>query len=244
MDAVYNCITYQHDLRLVGLAAVTSALASFTAISLLHHVQRSGAHMKRVWLAVSAISTGFGIWAAHFIAMLAFSPGEPTGYDIAVTALSLFAAILLTGAGLAVAVKSALGAGAWLGGAMVGWRHRGDALHRNGGVANPGADCLGSGLGPRIYCVWCPLWRRRAAGRIARRQDAMENPWRLIVERGDLQSSLHRDECCQDHLRSGDGPPWLRVAVRLPRNGRGTHELDYRCSRLWRRRDRDARSPA
>ena len=76
--------------------------------------------MRRAWLAVSAISTGFGVWATHFIAMLAFSPGVPTAYNIALTGLSLVAAILLTGAGLAVAVESIAGAGAWLGGAMVG----------------------------------------------------------------------------------------------------------------------------
>jgi NO-binding membrane sensor protein with MHYT domain len=76
--------------------------------------------MRRAWLAVSAISTGFGIWATHFIAMLAFSPGIPTAYNIALTGLSLIAAIFLTGAGLAVAVESIAGAGAWLGGAMVG----------------------------------------------------------------------------------------------------------------------------
>ena len=35
-----------------------------------------------MWLAVSAISTGFGIWATHFIAMLAFTPGIPSGYNI------------------------------------------------------------------------------------------------------------------------------------------------------------------
>jgi len=76
--------------------------------------------MRRVWLAVSAISTGFGIWATHFIAMLAFSPGIPSAYNIALTGLSLVAAIFLTGAGLAVAVESIAGAEAWLGGAMVG----------------------------------------------------------------------------------------------------------------------------
>ena len=52
--------------------------------------------------------------------MLAFSPGIPTAYNIALTALSLVAAILLTRAGLAVAVGSFAGAGARLGGAMVG----------------------------------------------------------------------------------------------------------------------------
>jgi diguanylate cyclase (GGDEF)-like protein/PAS domain S-box-containing protein len=76
--------------------------------------------MRAIWLAVSATSTGFGIWATHFIAMLAFSPGLPTAYNIVLTALSLVSAILLTGAGLAVAVISKWRAGAWLGGAIVG----------------------------------------------------------------------------------------------------------------------------
>ena len=78
------------------------ALASYTAISLLHHVRRSDDRMRRLWLTVSATCTGFGIWATHFIAMLAFSPGIP-GYNIALTGLSLVVAIFLTGVGLAVA---------------------------------------------------------------------------------------------------------------------------------------------
>ena len=120
MLTVYNCITSAHDLRLVGLAAVICALASFTAISLLHHVRRSTGHLQLIWLVVSATSTGFGIWATHFIAMLAFSPGIPSGYNIVLTIFSLIAAIFLTGAGLAVAVMANWRAGAWLGGAMVG----------------------------------------------------------------------------------------------------------------------------
>src|ERR1700730_2546527 len=203
MYAVFNCIAYEHDLRLVGLAAVICALASYTAISLLHHVRRSSAHMRRAWLAVSAISTGFGVWATHFIAMLAFSPGVPTAYNIGLTGLSLVAAILLTGAGLAVAVESIAGAGAWLGGAMVGG---GIAAmhHRNGGVRNPGANRLESELSGGVNWTGRAHWRRRAADRIARRQSEMENPWRVIVDCGDLQSPLHRDGRSQDHLRSGD----------------------------------------
>jgi NO-binding membrane sensor protein with MHYT domain len=85
MLTVYNCIVNEHDLRLVGLAALICALASFTAISLLHHVRRWSGHMRLVWLAISATSTGFGIWATHFIAMLAFSPGIPSAYDVMIT---------------------------------------------------------------------------------------------------------------------------------------------------------------
>jgi diguanylate cyclase (GGDEF)-like protein/PAS domain S-box-containing protein len=120
MMTVYDCIVTAHDLRLVGLAAVICALASFTAISLLHHVRGSAGQMRLIWLTVSATSTGFGIWATHFIAMLAFSPGLPTAYNIVLTVLSLIAAIFLTGAGLAVAAISKWRAAAWLGGAIVG----------------------------------------------------------------------------------------------------------------------------
>jgi diguanylate cyclase (GGDEF)-like protein/PAS domain S-box-containing protein len=122
MLTIYNCLVTEHDLRLVALAAVICALASYTAISLLHHVRKSAAGMQRVWLGVSAMSTGFGIWATHFIAMLAFTPGIPTAYNIALTGLSLIAAIVLTGIGLGVAVTAMAGPrwSTWLGGALVG----------------------------------------------------------------------------------------------------------------------------
>jgi diguanylate cyclase len=120
MLTVYNCVVHAHDLRLVGLAAVICLLASFTAISLLHHVRSSQGYMRTLWLAVSATSTGFGIWATHFIAMLAFSPGIPSAYNIALTFLSLVAAIVLTGAGLVVALNPKIPAAPWLGGAIVG----------------------------------------------------------------------------------------------------------------------------
>jgi diguanylate cyclase len=119
MYKIYDCIAYAHDLRLVGLAAVICVLASFTAINLLHHARKSHGHMRSVWLTVSAISTGFGIWATHFIAMLAFTPGIPSGYNITLTILSLVAAILLTGAGLGVALAPNWRHGPWIGGSIV-----------------------------------------------------------------------------------------------------------------------------
>jgi diguanylate cyclase len=119
MLKVYNCVAYAHDLKLVGLAAVICVLASLTAINLLRHARRSTGNMRTVWLAVSAISTGFGIWATHFVAMLAFTPGIPSGYNITLTALSLVAAILLTGVGLAASLIPNWRHGPWVGGAIV-----------------------------------------------------------------------------------------------------------------------------
>src|SRR5712675_479031 len=119
MFRIYNCVAYAHDLRLVGLAALVCVLASFAAINLLRHARKSHGDMRGLWLAVSAISTGFGIWATHFIAMLAFTPGIPSGYNIVLTILSLLAAILLTGAGLAVSLAPNWRHAPWIGGAIV-----------------------------------------------------------------------------------------------------------------------------
>ena len=119
MLRIYECIATAHDLRLVGLAAVVCILASYAAINLLRYAAKSQGRMRAVWLGVSAISTGFGIWATHFIAMLAFTPGIPSGYNILLTMLSLAAAILLTGAGLGISLTPNWRHGPWLGGAIV-----------------------------------------------------------------------------------------------------------------------------
>src|SRR3984893_1406620 len=120
MFKIYNCIANAHDLKLVALAALICVLASFAAINLLHHARKSSGHMRGIWLAVSAISTGFGIWATHFVAMLAFTPGIPSGYNVILTILSLAVAILLTGAGLAISLVPGWRLGPWIGGAIVG----------------------------------------------------------------------------------------------------------------------------
>jgi diguanylate cyclase (GGDEF)-like protein/PAS domain S-box-containing protein len=120
MFTVYDCVVNGHDLRLVALAAVICALASLTAITLIHHVRKSIGYVRYVWLGVSAIATGFGIWATHFVAMLAFSPGVASGYNVSLTVLSLMIAIVVTGVGFAVAVLTALPGSRWIGGMIVG----------------------------------------------------------------------------------------------------------------------------
>jgi NO-binding membrane sensor protein with MHYT domain/two-component sensor histidine kinase len=94
---VLDCFTQQHEYRLVLLAIFVCALGSYAAITLLNHVRIVQGRARWVWLAATAGASGFAIWATHFIAMLAFSPGGPAGYDLLLTLLSLVAAITLTG---------------------------------------------------------------------------------------------------------------------------------------------------
>lgn len=103
MLTVYNCIVHEHDLRLVALAALICGISSFSAVNLLRHVDRSTNRNRYAWLMIAATSTGFGIWATHFIAMIAFSPGIPNAYNTELSVLSLAAAVLLTAAGMWIA---------------------------------------------------------------------------------------------------------------------------------------------
>ncbi|WP_456015023.1 EAL domain-containing protein [Methylorubrum populi] len=103
MLKIYGCILGKHDLWLVGLAAVICSVAASACIALLRHSVRSKGWLHHIWLTVAAVAGGFGIWATHFVAMLAFEPGLTSGYHLGLTALSLVYAIVLTGAGLSIA---------------------------------------------------------------------------------------------------------------------------------------------
>src|ERR1700674_156575 len=120
MFRIYNCLATQHDWRLVGIAAVVCFIASLSAISLFHRSRANSGRTRIVWIGIAGTTTGFGIWATHFIAMLAYEPGVATGYDISLTALSLAAAAAVTSIGLAVAVYIPARWSAPVGGGIVG----------------------------------------------------------------------------------------------------------------------------
>ena len=118
MLRVYSCIVQEHDLRLVVVAGVICLLASSIALSSFDRAQREQSRTA-VWLGLAAIVAGLGIWATHFVAMLAYEPKIPVGYDLATTLVSVAAAVLVTGIGWLVALdkRPAL---ALAGGAIVG----------------------------------------------------------------------------------------------------------------------------
>ncbi|GJD93157.1 EAL domain-containing protein [Methylobacterium iners] len=120
MLTIVGCLVEAHDFRLVALAASICALAALTTVCLVSHARRAEGWGQTGWLAVAAAAGGSGIWATHFIAMLAFAPGVPGGYDVLLTALSLVIAILFVGSGLSVAVRVNGGLAAGLGGAILG----------------------------------------------------------------------------------------------------------------------------
>ncbi|MGV7211930.1 EAL domain-containing protein [Bradyrhizobium sp. UFLA05-112] len=120
MYQVLYCLTDQHDWGLVALGGAVCLLASAAAISLFHRARATQGSARLVWLALDAIVSGCGIWATHFIAMLAYGPGAGAAYNIPVTVLSLIFAISVTFVGLSIAASSTRTPWILLGGAIVG----------------------------------------------------------------------------------------------------------------------------
>ena len=118
MLRVYASITQDHDLRLVLVAGVICLLSSGIAFAAFEQARRDTLR-KLLWTELAAVAAGLGIWATHFIAMLAYQPGMPIGYDFATALLSVSAAILVTGVGWAAALQPRRGM-ALLGGGIVG----------------------------------------------------------------------------------------------------------------------------
>src|SRR5262249_54775889 len=120
MYRVFNCLTTEHDWRLVIVAGVICFLASLVAVNLFHRAQATDGPARLVWLLVAGAATGCGIWATHFIAMLAYDPGIGIAYHLGLTALSLLTAAAVTGIGLGIAANGRGPLGPILGGAIVG----------------------------------------------------------------------------------------------------------------------------
>jgi diguanylate cyclase (GGDEF)-like protein len=120
MFRVLSCLVNEHDWRFIVLAGVICFAASLVAVNIFHRAVASQARSRLIWIAIAGGAIGYGIWATHFIAMLAYDPGIATGYGVTLTALSLAAAMALTSTGFGFAANDFGRWGAPIGGAIVG----------------------------------------------------------------------------------------------------------------------------
>ena len=96
MYRVLSCLAVQHDYLLVLLAAAICAATTFTSFSIYSRVAHAQKMMRLGWLFLTGVCTASGIWATHFVAMLAYKAGAQTAYDPVLTAGSLLVAIVAT----------------------------------------------------------------------------------------------------------------------------------------------------
>ena len=106
MLKVLTCITAQHDLRFVLVAAVICAASALTAFRLFADALARPRGKRFFRVALAAMVSGIGMWSTHFVAMLAYSPAAGGDYALAGTLASFLAPVLASGAAFAIAADS------------------------------------------------------------------------------------------------------------------------------------------
>jgi signal transduction histidine kinase/CheY-like chemotaxis protein len=112
-----------YDAGLVILSYLVASLAAYTAIDLAGRVSEYRTEPRRAaaWLAGGAFAMGAGIWAMHFVAMLAYKLPVPVRYEPWTTLASMVAAIAASGFALYIVTRGVL---SWrrllVGGAVMG----------------------------------------------------------------------------------------------------------------------------
>lgn len=89
-----------HDPVLVALSIAVAILASFTALNLAGRLLVAEQVARVWWLLAGAVALGGGIWAMHFIGMLAFIMPMAVLYQADLTVLSLLLSVVMVGIGL------------------------------------------------------------------------------------------------------------------------------------------------
>ena len=118
MWQVYDCLVYQHDYRLVLIAALICLLGSIATFTIADRALTAESRAV-IWMALAGICGGAAVWSTHFVAMLAYQQTLPISYQLGPTLGSLVSAILIIGCGFAIALPRIGRAGAVIAGGLI-----------------------------------------------------------------------------------------------------------------------------
>ena len=158
-----------HDPALVALSILIAVAASYTALDLAGRVPPARGTVRNGWLAAAALVLGGGIWAMHFIAMLAMHVGMPISYDPGLTILSFVVAVVATGIALYAASHVAVGpkvvsngrillSGIFMGLGIVGMHYTGIAALRMPAVMTHDLVYVGASVVLAITASTVAIW--------------------------------------------------------------------------------------
>jgi signal transduction histidine kinase/NO-binding membrane sensor protein with MHYT domain len=100
---LHEALETDYDASLVVLSIAIVSLASYAALSVAGRIRAANSsHKRRIWLLAGSLTMGGGVWAMHFIAMLALKLPIAISYDVKITILSTVPVILSSGGMLEV----------------------------------------------------------------------------------------------------------------------------------------------
>jgi NO-binding membrane sensor protein with MHYT domain/CheY-like chemotaxis protein len=117
-----RAIPGSYNFTLVLLSYLVATLGSYAFLQFATRIaELRDVGLRFSWLALGAFAMGSGIWAMHFVGMLAYVLPIPVHYDPGVTALSIVPAILAAGVALHVVARPVVTTGRLLiGGTLMG----------------------------------------------------------------------------------------------------------------------------
>ncbi|HEY9105536.1 MAG TPA: EAL domain-containing protein [Roseateles sp.] len=101
-------LALRFDPAVVVLSYLTAVFASYVALDLAQRVRTPDRAVARGWWIAGSFSMGTGIWAMHFVGMLALKLPFDVGYDHLITLLSWLAAVAVSAIALRTAAEEQL----------------------------------------------------------------------------------------------------------------------------------------
>lgn len=98
-----------YDLRGVALSVLVAILASYVSLDLAKRVQKRDLYLRLFWTTGGGVVMGTGVWAMHFVGMLALQMPMEVGYDHFMTLLSWACAVSTSALALFISSRPSLG---------------------------------------------------------------------------------------------------------------------------------------
>ncbi len=171
-----------YNYRLVALSVVISMLASYAALDLGGRVTAARGRSRFVWLTGGSAAMGLGIWAMHYIGMLALKLPVEVFYHLPTVLLSLLVAMLASGVALFVASREKMGplriciGGLFMGIGIAGMHYIGMAAMRLPAMCRYSAGLVALSVIAAIAISMVALWLT-----FHLRDEATATPWRKLA---------------------------------------------------------------
>jgi diguanylate cyclase (GGDEF)-like protein len=133
MVSVFECVTGQHNIWLVLVAALVCVAGAWTVMRLFQRAQATKGTQRLGWHFLTAVAAGSSIWCTHFVAVLAYRSVAPVTFDPVLTILSLLVAIGGAAPGFAVTARGPSAKTSAIGGGIIGLAI--SAMHYTGMLA-------------------------------------------------------------------------------------------------------------
>jgi PAS domain S-box-containing protein len=163
MTTAQLTLVSSYDYRLVTLSVLMAVFASYVALDLAGRVMGLEGKTRLAWLIGGATAMGTGIWAMHYVGMLAFRLPIPVEYDWPTALASLIAAIFACVIALFVVSRSkmnflrALVGSVFMGGAIAGMHYTGMAAMRLSAMCHYSRGMVSISIVLAVLISWVAL---------------------------------------------------------------------------------------